>query len=197
MESVEQVTRWISTSYVVQNGMNSLQAMSQSLTSVSVTSCGGRPEGVTKHAPRAVLKIRPLSSLRSLDPPLVAGTNEAIAPGVPQCFQIGQATTRRLKQNSRSYISLFTLGQARAKFRKCQEKRISSPLPLPIGLWGPRLMVETGPAYPLGRGHQGGRSGRQGQGRPRIAKPNAGIFHDLVDRLSSATQTARVAVTVR
>ena len=31
---------------------------------------------------------------------------------------------------------------------RTQTVRILSPLPLPIGLWGPRLMLETGPAYP-------------------------------------------------
>ena len=80
---------------------------------------------------------------------------------------------------------------------RTQTVRILSPLPLPIGLWGPRLMLETCPTHPLGRAQQGGRSGRQGQGRPRIAESNAGCFYDLVDRPRSATQTARVAVTVR
>ena len=57
--------------------------------------------------------------------------------------------------------------------------------------------VRDRPRLSLGRGQQGGRSGRKGQGRPRIAESNAGCFYNLVDRPRSATQTARVAVTVR
>jgi len=52
------------------------------------------------------------------------------------------------------------------------------------------------PGYALGRRQQCGRTGRHGQRGPRIAEPNASFFHDLVDRLRNATQTAWVAITV-
>src|SRR5882762_3886574 len=74
---------------------------------------------------------------------------------------------------------------------RTQTVRILSPLPLPIGLWGPRLMLETGPARALARRQEGDGTRRQCQRGPRIAKPDARFFGDLVDRLGNPAQTAR------